>query len=261
MKETQIFGNPSTDPLQDILAEAKLQKITDFNSQDIFVAGYPKSGNTWMQYLLAALRFGIKSSLAPDSLVQDLVPDVHYKRLYRRYLTPTFFKSHHLPQPKFRRVIYLVRDGRDVMVSYFHHLNAIGGQPDYLQLVTTGEGLFPCRWHEHVEAWLANPHGAEMMTISYENLQNNTVAELQKICEFAGLECEQGMLELVARETTFEAMRAKEKKSGWENPVWPSDKAFFRRGKVGSFQDEMPKQVLEAFTKISMPTLQRLGYL
>jgi hypothetical protein len=250
------------DRLTDLCAaETNLRSITDFDADDIFVAGYPKSGNTWMQYLIGGLMFGINASLTPDSLIQDLVPDVHYKLLYRRYLTPTFFKTHHLPQPKYRRVIYIHRDGRDVIVSYFHHLDALGNHTDYSKLVTTGEGLFPCRWHEHVEAWLANAHGAEMITVSYENLQRNTVAELQKICDFAGLERERRLLEYAAQETTFEIMRAREKKFRWDNPAWPRNKPFFRRGEVGSFRDEMPEGALEAFTKLSMPTLQRLGYL
>jgi hypothetical protein len=261
MNEHREFGQPKGDPLASFIAEAKLKRITHFGPADIFVTGYPKSGNTWMQYLIAGLVFGIDVSLAPDSLIQDLVPDVHYKQFYRRYLTPTFFKTHDLPQPKYRRVIYVIRDGRDVIVSYYHHLKAIGSELDYSRLVTTGEGLFPCRWHEHVESWLANPHGAEMLTISYEDLQRNTIKELQKICKFAGLERNQSILGSVARETTFETMRAKERKDGWENVAWPKDKQFFRRGKIGSFEDEMPPQALEAFTKLSMSTLKRLGYL
>jgi hypothetical protein len=244
-----------------ILKEAKLQHISETDSNDIFVAGYPKSGNTWVQYLLGGLIFGIDVRLVPDSLIQDLVPDLHSARFYRRHLTPTFFKTHDLPQPQYRRVIYLVRDGRDVMVSYFHHLTAMGNSPEYLKLVTTGEGLFPCRWHEHVEAWTANPHGAQMITISYEMLKRDSATVLQRICDFAGLERERSVLERVAENSTFEIMRKKEEKSGWQNPIWPRDKAFVRRGKVGSFKDEMPAAVLEAFAKVSMPTLRRLGYL
>jgi hypothetical protein len=59
------------------------------------------------------------------------------------------------------------------MISYFHHLAAIGQRPDCLKLVATGEGLFPCRWHEHVQAWLKNPYEAEMITVSYEMLKKS----------------------------------------------------------------------------------------
>lgn len=249
------------DESDDVLAGAKLELIADFNHSDIFVAGYPKSGNTWVQYMMAGMVFGINTWLAPDSLIQDLIPDVNFKRFYRRYLSSMFFKTHDLPKPNYRKVIYLVRDGRDVMVSYFHHLAAIGNPPDCLKLVSTGEGLFPCRWHEHIEAWTANPHGAQIITISYERLKEDTVTQLQRICDFAGLERERSFLEQVAGNSTFENMRKKEEKFGWLNPIWPRDKAFVRRGKVGSFKDEMPPAVLEAFMRLSTSTLRRLGYL
>jgi Sulfotransferase domain len=237
-----------------------LKRIEDFDPDDIFVVGYPKSGNTWMPYLLAGLRFGIDARLTPDSLVQDLVPDVHFKRYYKRHLTPTFFKTHHLPQRQFRRVIYLVRDGRDVMVSYFHHLHALGHPMEYSKMLRTGEGLYPCQWHEHVESWLGNPYGAEMITIKYEDLHRNAVVELEKVCAFAGLEREPEMLESIAQNATFEMMRGRENKLGWENALWPKDKAFIRRGKIGSFTDEMPREALEAFLKTSLPALDLLGY-
>jgi hypothetical protein len=251
------FGSESA-----VLAAVKLRPINDSEPDDVFVAGYPKSGNTWMQYLLAGVIFGSDARLVPDSLIQDLVPDVHYKTFYRRYITPTFFKTHELPQPRHRKVVYLVRDGRDVMVSYFHHLTVLGKSVDFSKLIATGEGLFPCRWHEHIEAWAANPYGAEMITISYETLKSDAVTALERICEFAGVERERTYLELAVRNSSFEILRAKEKKLGWrEDSVWPRDKFFVRRGEVGSFKDEMPEGLLRAFMDQSEPALKRFGYL
>jgi hypothetical protein len=106
----------------EVLTSTKLELTADFNPSDMFVAGYPKSGNTWVQYMMAGVLFGVDTRLAPDSLIQDLVPDVYFKRFYRRYLSSMFFKTHDLPKPNYRKVIYFVRDGRDVMVSYFSSL-------------------------------------------------------------------------------------------------------------------------------------------
>jgi hypothetical protein len=250
-----------TDLEAKILAAARLHDINDTDPDDIFVVGYPKSGNTWMQHLLAGLRFGIDPRLSPDSLIQDLVPDIYFTKFYKRYLTPTFFKSHDLPKPSHHRVIYLIRDGRDAMVSYFHYLDALGAPPDRLELVSTGAGLFPCRWHEHVEAWLANPYGAEIMTVSYERLKADLITELGRICQFAGLEHGQAILSFIARNCTFETMRENERKYGRADPVWPRNKAFMRRGEVGSYKDEMAPEILEAFLQLSAPALRRMGYL
>lgn len=143
----------------------------------------------------------------------------------------------------------------------FHFLDALGYAPDFLKLVTTGDERFPCRRHEHVEAWLANPYSAEMMVIHYEALKQNILDELRRVCDFARIECDRNLLERVAQNSTFSAMRKREEKLGWENPIWPHDKAFMRRGIAGSYKDEMPETVLEAFLESSLPTLRRLRYL
>ena len=238
-----------------------LSPINETHLEDIFVVGYPKSGNTWMQNLVASIVFGTDAHLTPDRLVNELVPDVHAQNFYRRYGTPTFFKTHQLPQPEYRRVVYLIRDGRDAMVSYFHFLSAMNGRsPDFLRMVTLGEGLFPCRWHEHVEAWTANPYGAEMITIRYESLQNQPVEELKRFCQFAMVERTREFLQRAADACSFEAMREREKKFGWDSHRWPKEKAFVRRGKVGSFKDEMPPAAAMEFLRQAERTLARAGY-
>ena len=249
-----------SDPEAQILSAAKLLPISESDPGDIFIAGYPRSGNTWMQYLIAGVTLGLDVRLTPDSLVQALIPDVHSTRFYRRFATPTFIKTHHLPRAEYRRVIFLVRDGRDAMVSYFHFLAVLGNLQDPLTLVKTGEGLFPCRWHEHVEAWLANPYGAEMIMVRYEMLMEDTVNELRRICDFAGLVRERSLLERISQQSTFEAMRERERKLGWVGS-WPKDKAFVRRGIIGSFKDEMSESILQAFMEFSRSALSRLGYL
>src|SRR5271168_3318189 len=130
---------------------AKLSPMDNTMPEDIFIAGYPRSGNTWMQNLVAGMVYGMDMRLIPDKLVQEIVPDVHQSKYYRRYTTPTFFKTHHLPRPQYRRVIHLVRDGRDVMVSYFHYASARWGRTDDLLSIINDDEIFPAQWHEHTQ--------------------------------------------------------------------------------------------------------------
>ena len=158
---------------------------TKFSEEDVFIVGYPKSGNTWFQDLAAGVVFGALPAFAPPVLVQDLVPDVHAVQHYKRYATPMFFKSHALPTPDYKRVVYLLRDGRDAMVSYYHQLVVLDkGRVDFLEMVQSGKSLFPCKWHKHVEAWLDNPFEAQMIVIKYEELKKNTACEMQRFCDF-----------------------------------------------------------------------------
>src|SRR5579862_3808690 len=109
------------------MAENGLRPIGETEPSDIFVCGFPRSGHTWFQNLLAGVVFGANPEFAHDSLIQDLVPDVHYKRFYKRYGPNAYFKSHALPRKEYRRVVYLLRDGRDAMVSYYHFMIALRG--------------------------------------------------------------------------------------------------------------------------------------
>jgi len=127
-------------------------------------------------------------------------------------------------------------------------------------MVTAGEGLFPGTWHEHVSLWLANPFASEMLIVKYEDLQRAPLEELQRLCDFAGLERSEAELSRAIAGASFSKMREKEESEGWENPSWPTEKPFIRRGETGSYLDEMPPEVLYAFMKVAAETLAVVGY-
>ncbi|MGI9473795.1 MAG: sulfotransferase domain-containing protein, partial [Rubripirellula sp.] len=238
----------------------QLEKIGNWLPEDIFVVGYPKSGNTWFQNLVAGCMFGADPAITPDRLIQDMVPDVHYKHFVRRYQDNMVFKTHGLPAPGYRRVVMLTRDVRDVMVSYHRYLQTRAQAPlDFVNLVNTGEGLFPCQWHEHTTAWLENPYGADMIFIRYEDLLSDPLACLQRFCEFAGIEREDEELAWVGQRAQFSMLQKKEKKQGLEN--WRHDAPFFRRGVAGGYRDEMPAEVLDALMEKAGPAMESLGYI
>ena len=236
--------------------------IAEVKEEDVFIVGYPKSGNTWLQCLLAGAIYGVDLELARDAQVQDLIPDVHRREFYKRVSSPAFFKSHALPVPEYKKVVYLLRDGRDVMVSYWHHLQATSlDQIDFMKMVQTGEGLFPCKWQDHVRQWLANPFESKMLFVRYEDLKNDPVRELRLILDFAGMQRDLAVLRRAAQKASFAMMQERERRLGWENSQWPKDKAFVRRGAVGSYADEMPLPVQEAFLLEASNVLRELGYL
>jgi hypothetical protein len=257
-----LRGYAETEIQRRLRLEAGLLPISELAVEDIFLAAYPKSGITWLQNLIAGLLYGINSEYAPNLLIQTLIPSIPAHSYYKRLQTPMFFKTHEMPRPDFQRVIYLLRDGRDVAVSYHHYLEAVKGTPiDFLDLIRR-----PARyhkfgsWHEHVEAWLSNPYHAEMLVIRYEELRQEPVTVLARICEFTGLERSVSALEAAASSSSFEKMRRREALYGMDAAHWPKDQAFIRRGEVGSYRDEMPADVLDAFMTLAQSTLQKVGY-
>lgn len=236
---------------------------TQFLPDDIFIVGYPKSGNTWFQNLIAGMVYGVDPRFGPTVLAHDLVPDLSSGKYYRRYATPMFFKSHALPCPEYRRVVYLLRDGRDVMVSYRHYQEAtLGKQFDFLQYVSPETELYPCHWAQHVDAWMKNPYRAHILIIKYENLLREPVTELQRFCKFAGVPRENKHLASIAEAAAFRNLREREERIGFgrADVNFLPGKFFFRRGVAGSHKDEMPPEVLEKFLGHAGETLRRCGY-
>lgn len=192
---------------------------------DIFLVSYPKSGNTWTRFLLGNL-------MNPDERitfanVERRVPDIYArsKQSLKRIPRPRVIKSHECFDPRYRRVIYIVRDPRDVAVSCYHYDRKGRNIPDDFPVhtyVTTrfmktdeyfgtwgehagswlvnSKNIFqlsrlkggflgtPGSWGENVMSWLgARGHDRQFLLVRYEDLLDDTHREMTRIAEFLEL--------------------------------------------------------------------------
>ena len=88
---------------------------------DSFIVSYPRSGNTWTRFLVANLVY--QDEPVTFANIEQIIPDV-YKNTRKQLLgvpSPRILKSHEYFDPRYKRVIYIVRDPRDVVVSYYHY--------------------------------------------------------------------------------------------------------------------------------------------
>lgn len=228
--------------------------------QDIFIVGYPKSGNTWMQNLVAAMVYKVDAEHMPNSLAQEFVPDVHRKFIYKRFKDIAFFKSHHMPKEKYRRVIYIYRDGRDAMNSYYHMNQALGLNFTWEDMIIHNKGILH-QWHEHVEAWLSNPYNAEIIYVKYEDLLAAPLIELKKIATFIGVEASDEELQSNIDGNSMASMKKKEKKFGLDYNAWKDDKkTFFRKGKTKDYLNHIPPELIQHMEEKYKDTLSKMGY-
>ncbi len=93
---------------------------------DVFLCSYPRSGNVWVRYALMNCIF-------PDDALQlkDLnavLPNVH-DRLARvaDLRSPRIIKTQFALRREYPKVIYLLRDGRDVCVSFYNYRKRLFG--------------------------------------------------------------------------------------------------------------------------------------
>ena len=84
---------------------------------DTFLVSYPRSGNTWTRFLIANLVY--PSANVSFTNIETLIPDTSSQssRALRRTLRPRLIKTHEYFDHRCRKIICIVRDPRDVVLS------------------------------------------------------------------------------------------------------------------------------------------------
>jgi len=244
---------------------------------DIFLVSYPRSGNTWMRFLLANLIY--PNQPATFSNIESRIPEIYFNpdRFMRQFPRPRLLKSHECFQPHYPRVIYLVRDPRDVAISFYHHhvkaRNLPDGYPlvDFVPRFLVGE--FDPKfgsWRDNVLSWTvlrgSNP---AFLQIRYEDLQRDPVHELAKVVEFLErssfpkIDSSTEAFERAIALSSPERMRALEQK---EAGTWVltkgtrKDKPFVRSATVGGWKSQLAPESIVAIESAWGDVMQNLGY-
>jgi hypothetical protein len=193
--------------------------------------------------------------------VQRFIPDVHIKKQWKdieSLASPRMIKSHRHYVPQYRRVIYIVRDGRDVYVSYYEYLRKqgriAGSFRDFLGSTEIPYGF----WYEHVQSWLEPEQALDLLLVRYEDLLADAQRELARMVAFIGLRTTSEQLAQAVEQSSFLQMRKIEKAHG--RPYGTPGHQFVRRGTARQWPDyfdEASKEVLKARAN---PVLLELGY-
>jgi len=164
-------------------------------ADDVFVATYPRSGTTWMQFLLhllvrPELEFRHINDVCPwverSLAVGSITPEA-----LARLPSPRIFKTHLLRQwlPREGRFVVLVRDPADVAVSYYElyraYLGFGGSLDEFLERFAAGRVQYGS-WWTHVRSWERHA-GPNVMLVRYEALRSDPAGQLRRVAEFAGL--------------------------------------------------------------------------
>ena len=243
-------------------------------NKSVLVVEYPKSGGTWLAQLL--------SGCLELPFPRNQYPIVK-KAVYHSHYQPKYLIDNN------KHIIWLLRDGRDIMVSsYFHHLiwndknkkdpklvnyyrdrlkfedysDIRKNLPQYIDFLFTDKPAkliffnHPGGWKSYNEKWLkASESNSNIYSIRYEDMLTNTYDEMIKLLDqqFSDLDVPETTIKRVVDNYSFENQTMR--KPGDENI-----NSFLRKGVSGDWKNHFNSQAKEVFKYHAGDLLIKLGY-
>jgi Sulfotransferase domain len=239
---------------------------------DTFVVSYPRSGNTWTRFLIANLVYPDKN--VGFTNIEKLIPDTSSQsnRALKATPRPRIIKTHEYFDHRYPKIIYIVRDPRDVALSYYDfqrkymQIDDAYPLPRYVEdfvegrLVSVGWGT----WGENVASWIfTRGKRKEFLLLRYEDMMKDTHHELTRIAEFLEIEPESGRLQKAIEHSSADRMRELEKR---EADQWVATKnrrkdiPFVRVAKSGGWRTSLPENCVGQIEEAWGDLMTTLGY-
>ena len=238
---------------------------------DVFLVSYPKSGNTWTRFLIANVVYPEKN---PDfSNINDLLPDLEAMpaRDLEHAPRPRLLKSHQYFDPRYPKVIYIVRDPRDVVLSAYYFgikRRAIADNfplPQFVSRFVRGQlGHGYGTWFENAASWFYTRRGdPRFLLVQYEALEAHALEEMERIAGFLGMALARERLAFAIEQSSADRMRALEKQQAH---LWSStretekDKPFVRAARSGGWKAELTAASVAEIESAWGGLMRDLGY-
>uniref|UniRef100_H2RNP7 Sulfotransferase n=1 Tax=Takifugu rubripes TaxID=31033 RepID=H2RNP7_TAKRU len=249
------------------------EKVESFQARpdDILVATYPKAGTTWVSYILDLLYFGQTSPERQTSIpIYERVPflesafpfmDTGTELLEKLPTSPRIIKTHFpvqfVPKSFWKqncKIIYVARNAKDNMVSYFYMDRMTLTQPDpgdwntYFQRFMQGQLLYGS-WYDHVNGWWKKKQSyANIHYMFYEDMIEDTGREINKLCNFLGLSPSEQLKTQISGKVNFDSMKNNDMVNYSTIGVMDFNVSrFMRKGKVGDWKNHFTVAQNEEF--------------
>jgi hypothetical protein len=264
--------------------------MSDLN-KIIWLASYPKSGNTWFRIFLANLFSnsnapvninnlhsfpiassrdifdeiaGVSSSDLTFGEIEEMRPEV-YEHLAANLEMDVYIKIHdaftHTPSGKLlvsekasKKAIYIIRNPLDVAVSFAHHegvtfdrIIEIMNSQHYAFCNSSKKLNFQMQqrlltWSSHVSSW-TEQRVFPVKVFRYEDMINDTFTTFREAVQFLELNFGDQEIEKGFREKS------------------PASESFFRKGKTGSWKEELTSAQAEKIISQHSDMMKKFGYL
>jgi hypothetical protein len=164
------------------------------------------------------------------------------------------------------KYIYVVRNGKDVAVSYFHysrtHMGFTKDFGTFFEFFLNGKHNHGS-WFEHVGQWWENRHNLNVLFLTYEELTSKREGAIRKIIDFCGREVGPEKFSRIMERSSFAFMKQHEDK--FDTLTWLVKEmnfktgAFIRKAQVGEWKECLSGEQEELFRHSFTKHLSKLS--
>jgi hypothetical protein len=254
----------------------------------VWIASYPKSGNTWARFLACNLIFGRQESAAALSI---LAPDVHESGALiasstAGLLAKTHFAfSSRMPfNNRTAAAVYLVREPADVLISNYHYSRRGGEESDtqkafddYVETFIRSRGdprwieFGMGSWEDNVRSWLDPRHPFPVLRLRYEDLVCDPIRCCESLARLIRPNSSPDEIRQAVSSSSFQRMREveesdiREKRPGifykpYLQQSIDSGLRFMRSGVAGQGVTRLSPEQRARLRTTFQPLLAKLGY-
>jgi hypothetical protein len=225
--------------------------------------------------------FGFEASDLTAEEIDQLRPEL-YCHLAKDCEEPIIMKIHDaytltnddvplIPAAATAGAIYFVRNPLDVAVSFAHHNDTdydtvitymadntvtLCGKPERLYNQLRQKLL---TWSDHVRSW--NDRALfPICLLRYEDMKTKPLESFRQAVRFAGFPHSDAQIEKALDFSKFEVVQQQEESEGFQEKSAVT-KHFFRKGKSGSWREELNEAQVQRIVSDHGEMMQRFGYL
>ncbi|XP_067101194.1 sulfotransferase 1C2 [Osmerus mordax] len=238
---------------------------------DLLIATYPKAGTTWTQEIVdlllhdgdaevcrrapTAVRIPFLEIVSPppipsglDQLSKMAPPRVIKTHLPFQLVPEGFWENK-------CKAIYVARNAKDNLVSYYHfdRMNLTQPEPGpwdgYLHKFMRGE-LAWGSWYDHVKGFWQEREKRNILYLFYEDMKENPRREVERIMRYLDLSLSDDVIRRIVELTSFKAMKDNPMANYTFIPKPVFDQSispFMRKGEVGDWTNHFSPEQSQLF--------------